>query len=675
MIQLENVYKTYRMGDTTVRALNGVSLEIRAGEFVAIMGASGSGKSTLMHVLGLLDQPTSGAFRLFGRDVSRLSEDELAILRSRTVGFVFQQFHLLARTSAAENAALPALYSFDPVPDGRAAELLRGIGLGERLQHNPNELSGGQQQRVAIARSLVNDPQILFADEPTGNLDSTSAEEIMGILTELNRQGKTIILVTHEPDLAQYAKRIIRLRDGHLLADEPNTPRPTPHTITFPSLGKNSLPGFQGSERSTAFDGAGLLPGRAARLRSSLRRIGPLLRQAFRSIAAAKVRSALSMLGILIGVGAIIAVLALGTGAKEAMRRSLSSLGSNLLSLNPGAVQSSGVRQAVGATTRLTLDDAEELPKAIPLIARASAFVRDRGQTVFQDHNWNTEVDGVAPAYQQMRNWEIRAGRFFTEGEMNERHRVAVIGATVARELFGEGNTGVGEFIRINRVSFQVIGSLAGKGASSFGDQDDVILIPVTTAMYRLMGRRYVDRIYAEARTMAAIPLTQDRILEVMKRRHHIPPSQENPFEVRNMAEIQEALMSTTRTMSVLGSSIAVISLLVGGIGIMNIMLVSVTERTREIGLRKAIGARRGEIMMQFLVEALVISVTGGCLGILLGWGISFGMKRFADWPTSVSVQSVALAVIFSGLVGIVFGLWPARKAALLNPIEALRYE
>ena len=675
MIRLEQVCKTYLMGDTTVCALNGVSLKIDAGEFVAIMGASGSGKSTLMHVLGLLDQPTTGAYFLFDRDVSKLDEDELAILRSRTVGFVFQQFHLLARTSAAENAALPALYSFDPVPTGRAAELLRGIGLGQRLQHKPNELSGGQQQRVAIARSLVNDPQILFADEPTGNLDSASSEEIMGILGELNRQGKTIILVTHEPDLAQYAKRIIRLRDGHIVSDEPNTPIATGTKITFPSLGKTARPGFQGSEKTAAFDTASLLPSRAARLRSSLRRAGPLLRQAFRSIAAAKVRSALSMLGIMIGVGAIIAVLALGTGAKEAMRKSLSALGSNLLIMYPGVTKQSGVSSQLGASTRLTLDDAAALKEEISTVSKVAPEIDRHYQVIYHANNWNTLVAGTTPSYFAIRSWDLRNGRFFTDDEVRQRTRVAVIGATVARELFGEKTPPIGEYIRIAQFYFQVVGILAPKGASGFTDQDDIVIVPVTTAMYRLVGYPFIDRINAEVKDMTAIPATESHILTLMKRRHRVPPSQDEPFTIRNMAEIQEALMSTARTMSILGSSIAVISLLVGGIGIMNIMLVSVNERTREIGLRKAIGARRGEILTQFLVEALVISVTGGCIGILLGWGISVGVTLFAGWPTTVSLQSVALAVIFSGVVGIVFGLWPARKAALLNPIEALRYE
>ncbi len=656
MIEATNLCKTYRMGENEVKALDGVSLTIEAGEFVAIMGPSGSGKSTLMHIFGLLDVPDSGSYKLAGQEVSHLKEDELADLRSKTVGFVFQQFNLLARRSALENVALPLIYSHYEAPPHHAETLLEKVGLGTRMFHKPNELSGGQQQRVAIARSLINDPLIVFADEPTGNLDSTSENEIMALLTHMNELGITVVMVTHEPEIAQRAKRIIRMRDGKVQSDE----RLIVESNTQEREEKERKILAQHEKKF----------GKSVFWTEFLEHF----HQAFSSLYSNKVRAALSMLGILIGVGAVIAMLALGAGAKQSVESQLASLGSNLLVLRPGAGRSLGVSLGSGSVSRLTLEDAKEIKNSLSSVQRVSPSVSGRGQVVYQDKNWNTQISGVTADYPDMRAAVPVMGRFFTDEEDQMRARVAVIGKTIVRELFGNENP-VGEYIKINKVPFQVIGVLPEKGANTWRDQDDLIVIPLTTAMRRLLGKDYVDSIDIEGADAAQLSDAQKDVLELINRRHRVASSQQDNFEVRNMADIQAALSETSKTLSWLLASIATISLIVGGIGIMNIMLVSVTERTREIGLRKAIGAKRRDILMQFLIEAMVVSVTGGLIGISLGWSVTFLMSKFAGWAAFVSIQSVLLAFIFSATIGIVFGLWPARKASHLNPIEALRYE
>ncbi|MBI3546570.1 MAG: ABC transporter permease [Gammaproteobacteria bacterium] len=651
MIELKNVHKTYRMGDSTVYALRGVSLSIAPGEFVAIMGPSGSGKSTLMHVLGLLDVPDSGSYRLYGKEAAHLDEDELAVLRREAIGFIFQQFNLLPRMSALENVSLPLLYSGRRLELDKAKLLLERVGLGTRILHKPNELSGGQQQRVAIARSLINNPRMILADEPTGNLDSASQKEILQTLKDLNAQGISIVIVTHEEEIGKQAKRLIRIRDGVIQSDEILAQQKSASIILPAAIQPTSSDRFRLSE------------------------IREHLQQGFKTLGANKIRTALSMLGILIGVSAVVAMLALGQGAQKAIEMQLASLGSNLLVLRPGATHLGGVAQEAGTTTRLTVDDAVALKEQISAVKDAAPAVSGRGQVTYGNKNWSTQILGASPAYARIHATVPEIGRFLNEEENRQRSRVAIVGTTLVRELFG-GQNPIGEMIKINKVSFQIIGVLPEKGATSWRDQDDIIVIPVLTAMHRLMGKDYVDYIDIEVNDASEIDATQEATRRLMYNRHKIALSQQQEaFQIRNMADIQSALSESSRTMSVLLASIAAISLLVGGIGIMNIMLVSVTERTREIGLRKAIGARRRDILSQFLIEAVVISAVGGLLGIALGWLITQLMSSFAGWVTSISLTSVLLAVIFSGSVGIIFGLYPARKASLLNPIDALRYE
>lgn len=654
MISLENICKTYGKGNVAVEALKDVSLEISRGEFVSIMGESGSGKSTLLNVLGFLDRPDCGSYKILDIDVARFSDDDLAYLRNRLVSFVFQQFHLLRRASALENVELPLVYANKRNLMNRAKEKLASVGLAERSKHAPSELSGGEQQRTAIARALVNDPLIIFADEPTGNLDVKSKEEIMGILKDLNTRGKTIIMVTHEREIADRADRIVTMCDGRIVSDE----RTNPHQTDSPVKDDFSIKTLFG-KRSDTFKGV---------------EFAEHLRQSFRAICSNKARSFLSMLGILFGVGAVIAMLALGQGAQESMEARLRSLGSNLLMIRSGSGTVRGVHQAAGSVTRLTHQDVDAIRKLKPDIEKASGYVRGNAQVIYRNANWNTRVEGVGYDFGEMRASIPELGRWFSREEILRRERVAVLGITVAERLFGEESP-VGKSIRINRGNFTVIGVAPEKGHGGWRDRDDMVYVPLTTAMYRLLGKDYLDNIYAQVTESVPTEAAEKRIRELIISRHRIRRNPEDHFHIRDMSEIQEMLESTTRTMGALLGSIAAISLLVGGIGIMNIMLVSVTERTREIGLRKALGARSKDIMGQFLIESVVMTLSGGGMGVILGISAAALLSFFAGWATKVNVSNIFLAAGFSIAVGIFFGMWPAKKAAALNPIEALRYE
>jgi macrolide transport system ATP-binding/permease protein len=670
MIEIKNIYKTYwpqgrglasdsqshRMGKVQVNALQGVSLKIVSGEFVAIMGSSGSGKSTLMHILGLLDRPDMGEYYLGKRKIDNMPDEELAAIRNRLVGFVFQQFHLLPRMTALENTQLPLIYAGKRHLKEKALQEIKEVGLVDRMNHCPNELSGGQQQRVAIARSLVNDPLIILADEPTGNLDSKSKEEIISILKVLNQKGKTVIIVTHEKEIAACARRVIHMLDGKIISDEQS--KITPRTS-------------QENQADKLIDIVLSKPERKARKTEFF----DYIRQALGAMVSHKMRSFLSILGILIGVAAVIAMLALGQGAKESIEKQLASLGSNLLVVRPGSSRLHGVAMETGTVTRLTLEDVSAITKLSDLVKSVSPSVRGRAQMVYGNKNWNTQVEGVGPDYAIMRASLPEVGRFFSEVEVKMRDKVVLLGPTVALQLFGEANP-VGETIKLNLINFKVIGVLPSKGADAFHDQDDAAIIPITTAMFRVFGKDYVDTISVEAKSPDLIDPAQKAITSLIIKQHRLTAKEaQDAFQIRNMTDIKNTLEATTKTMSLLLGSIAAISLLVGGIGIMNIMLVSVSERTREIGLRKAIGANNKDIMAQFIIESILMSFIGGVAGVLLGVGVSFLITFFAGWAMRVSLFSIILATTFSLIVGIVFGLWPAQKASKLDPIEALRYE
>ena len=434
MLELKKIYKTYQMGAVEVKALEDISLKITSGEFVAIMGPSGSGKSTLMHVLGLLDRPDSGDYYLGKRKINELSDEELAAIRNRLAGFVFQQFHLLPRMTALENTELPLVYAGKRHLKEKAEQEIEEVGLADRMNHRPNELSGGQQQRVAIARSLVNDPLIILADEPTGNLDSKSQEEIISILKGLNQKGKTVIIVTHEKEIATCAKRVIRMLDGRIISDE-----------------KSGIPP-KTSEENQADKIIDLVLSKSERKAREAKFLD-YLRQAAGAMVSHKMRSFLSILGILIGVAAVIAMLALGTGAKESIEKQLASLGSNLILVMPGSSRIHGVSLGAGSVTRFTFQDVASIEKLSDEVKRVSPSVNGKGQLVYANQNWSTQVEGVGISYPDIRAATPAVGRFFTDEEVKRRDKVAVLGTTVVKQLFGEADP-IGETIKINLINF-----------------------------------------------------------------------------------------------------------------------------------------------------------------------------------------------------------------------------
>jgi len=694
LIQTRDLIRVYSLGDVDERALDGVSLDIKRGELIAIMGASGSGKSTLMNILGCLDQPTSGEYILDGLTVAELSEPMLAGIRSERIGFVFQSFNLLPRTSAIENVALPLLYATSPAGKSerlaRARQALDQLGLHGRELNSPSQLSGGQQQRVAIARALINRPSLLLADEPTGNLDTRNSHEIMETLCSLNRdEGVTVVVVTHEKDIAAYADRIITMRDGRILLDERNV-------SVSRRTGEVVAPSFAHGAAEAAPPAAAAGP--------SLGFAAMILTNAAQALARNKTRAALTMLGVFIGVAALIAMVAVGQGADQAVREQIESLGTNLLVVLPGATTATGVRQGFGSASTLTVADAQAILREDSAAGMVSYMIRQLGQTEYGTQNWTTNIAGVTPNYLLTGNWQIAAGRGFSEQDEDAAAMVALIGETVHREIFAEFENPIGAMILMKGMPVRIIGILAPKGQSTYGqDQDDVVMIPFTTAERKVLGvaapsqaqttfdpyfppvanpygtslrlTGYVNYIYVQAASQDLVPVALQQVTSTLMQRHHIKSGQISDFAIRNLSEIAQAAEGSSRVMALLLAVVASISLVVGGIGIMNILLVSVTERTREIGLRMAIGARRLHVLLQFLAEAIFLSVTGGVTGIAAGVMISVLISTVAHWPTQLSAAAVAGGFLFSVAVGVFFGYYPARKASRLNPIEALRYE
>lgn len=642
ILELTDVHKHYQNGDTTVRALDGVSLSIKRGEFVAIMGQSGSGKSTLMNIIGCLDRPTSGSYRVLGKEAANLSPDELAALRRETFGFIFQRYNLLATATAQENVAIPSVYAGLPKHERttHANELLQRLGLGDRTDHRPAELSGGQQQRVAIARALVNDPPVILADEPTGALDSRSGDEVLALLKQLHAEDRTIILITHAENVAQHASRIVRIQDGRIFED---SGRMNEHAAT-----------------TAAEDDRDLSKG--VSLVASMQEA---LVTAWRSLRVNLFRTVLTLLGIIIGVAAVVAMLAVGEGSRQKVLDRISSFGTNLMLIRPGAA---GIRNT-GDIATLVPDDAAAI-KALPNIEAALPERSGRATVRLGNIDYQTSVQGTGENFPSARDWPVAEGQFFNTDDIKHYAAVVVLGRTVAKTMFPNGDSPVGKYVLLKNVPFLVTGVMTEKGASPNGsDQDDVIFVPITTGLVRLFGKNYLSSITIKVKDAADIEATQQSVENLLRERHKT-----EDFSVRNMASFLQAAMETQDTFTLLLGTVAAISLLVGGIGVMNIMLVSVVERTREIGIRMATGARMRDILLQFNIEAAVVCAAGGVLGILIGMAAGM-VLRYSGMSVIFSITPAVLAFACASATGLIFGYLPARKAAQLDPVVALASE
>jgi macrolide transport system ATP-binding/permease protein len=617
-------------------------------------------------VLGCLDRPSAGTYRFAGHDVAALDDESLATLRNRLVGFVFQGFHLLARTTALENVELPLLYG-DLSADERRDRALRAlvtVGLGDRIESTPAQLSGGEQQRVAIARALAGSPLLLLADEPTGNLDSQTTAAVLGMLQRLHREQRlTIVLVTHDHDVAMHATRIVTVKDGAIASDVVNE---HPRVAPAPELPEARQP--EPATRTTP---------RRRTLPHAIGMATTSVRLALRALGRNTMRGALTVLGILIGVAAVVAMTAIGAGAEQRLAAQLSALGVNMIVVLPGTTMTSGARSGTGTVATLTSEDADEIATQIPSVAAVAPSTTYTTQVVAGAGNWSTRVTGTTPEFFDVRAWPVARGASFDEGDLSRRAKVCVLGQTVASALFGDRDP-VGEPIRVASMPCTVIGVLARKGQSTFGaDQDDTVVLPIST-MRANIGHGQgdsVQQIAISSRSRALTEHTATQVAALLRQLHHLSPRDEDDFQIRNLEELTRTYDEQARTIAMLLLVVASIALLVGGIGVMNIMLVSVTERTREIGIRRAVGARSVDVLAQFLVESVVLAVLGGVAGLVVGVVVSVAFGAFSDFVVAFRPTSALVAVVVSAAIGVVFGYFPARRAARLDPIEALRRE
>ena len=647
LLRLRDLRREFPAGDDVIAVLRDVNLDIHAGEMVAIVGQSGSGKSTLMNILGCLDRPTRGSYQVAGRETGKMEPDELAELRREHFGFIFQRYHLLGDLDARGNVEVPAVYAGSPGPvrNARAEQLLRRLGLGDRMHHKPGQLSGGQQQRVSIARALMNGGEVILADEPTGALDTKSGEEVMGILGELHAEGHTIIIVTHDMSVAEHAQRIIEIRDGEIIADRVNPNAPRYRAQRTPTVAAT----------------------RGHSWRAARDRFTEAFRMALLAMNAHRLRTFLTMLGIIIGIASVVSVVAMGNGSQQQILQNISALGTNTIDVYPG--RGFGDMRSARVQT-LKASDADALARQ-SYIDSVTPSVSSSATARYRNQSATAQVSGVGEQFFRVKGVTLSAGSFFDADAVKGLAQVAVIDENTRTQFFPNGADPVGQVILLGNVPVRVIG-VAQRQSMGFGSSTSLsIWVPYTTVMSRMLGQSYVSSITVRVDDATPMDAAQAAISKLLVMRHGT-----EDFFLSNSAEIRDTIEQTTRTMTLLISAIAAIALLVGGIGVMNIMLVSVTERTREIGVRMAVGARQSDIRQQFLIEAVLVCLLGGLLGVGLSLVVGWVFDTFApDFKMLFSTASIVAAFACSSLIGVAFGFLPARNAAQLDPVEALARE
>ncbi|EMJ3184126.1 TPA: MacB family efflux pump subunit [Yersinia enterocolitica] len=651
LLQLDNVSRWFISGEERVQVLKNINLTIHSGEMVAIVGASGSGKSTLMNILGCLDKPSSGEYLVAGRIPQHLDSNELAELRREHFGFIFQRYHLLNDLSAQENVEIPAIYAGVNREERRqrAASLLSRLGLVDRLDYRPNQLSGGQQQRVSIARALMNGGEVILADEPTGALDTHSGTEVLNILKGLHQQGHTVVIVTHDMSIAEHAQRIIELRDGEVIADrqmpQPELPAKI-CTIETPDIAHKPPLASWKAQRD---------------------RLQEAFKMALLAMSAQRLRTLLTMLGIIIGIASVVSVVALGKGSQQQVLANINSMGTSTLEIFPGK-DFGDMRSAAIHTLRAT--DADALAQQ-GYIHSVTPTVSTSTTLRYGNKSVSGMVNGVGEQYFLVRGYTLAQGMAFNRTSVDNLMQEAVIDENTRDKLFPNGENPLGKVILLGSLPCRVIG-VAAKKQSGFGSDENLnVWIPYTTAMKRMLGQSYLKSITVRVNDDIDLANAEQGVTKLLTQRHGT-----QDFFVMNTDSIRQTIEKTTSTMTLLVSMIAVISLVVGGIGVMNIMLVSVTERTKEIGVRMAVGARTSDIMQQFLIEAVLVCLLGGCLGVVLSLVIGLLFSQFSSSFSMVySATSIITAFICSSLIGVIFGFFPAKRAAQMDPIRALERE